>query len=176
MKIIGEKSLSSNVIIGLDVIFAIISLIDIWVFSVILKVVVHISMNENIQSNVTDLVFFATLLITGIIALLVIYQLIKIFKNLKKNILFCNDNLVSLKKITIKCFILSVLYLALAIIGYTFLLKLFIFSSSFMQINMVSHKYLKPLVYLLKLNLFSSLTINLFISVSFIFYLIPFLF
>ena len=116
MKILGEKSLSSNVIIGLDVIFAIISLIDIWVFSVILKVVVHISMNENIQSNVTDLVFFATLLITGIIALLVIYQLIKIFKNLKKNILFCNDNLVSLKKITIKCFILSVLYLALAII------------------------------------------------------------
>lgn len=116
MKIIGEKSLSSNVIMGLNAIFAIISLIDIWVFSVILKVVVHISMNENIQSNVTDLVFFATLLITGIIALLVIYQLIKIFKNLKKNILFCNDNLVSLKKITIKCFILSVLYLALAII------------------------------------------------------------
>ena len=102
MKIIGEKSLSSNVIMGLNAIFAIISLIDIWVFSVILKVVVHISMNENIQSNVTDLVFFATLLITGIIALLVIYQLIKIFKNLKKNILFCNDNLVSLKKITIK--------------------------------------------------------------------------
>ena len=116
MKIIGEKGLSSNVIMGLNAIFAIISLIDIWVFSVILKVVVHISMNENIQSNVTDLVFFATLLITGIIALLVIYQLIKIFKNLKKNILFCNDNLVSLKKITIKCFILSVLYLALAII------------------------------------------------------------
>ena len=106
MKILGEKSLSSNVIIGLDVIFAIISLIDIWVFSVILKVVVHISMNENIQSNITDLVFF------------VIYQFLKIFKNLKDNVLFSEENLIRLSKIAINCFILSALYLVLAIIVF----------------------------------------------------------
>ena len=118
MKILGEKSLSSNVIIGLDVIFAIISLIDIWVFSVILKVVVHISMNENIQSNVTDLVFFVILLMTGIIALFVIYQFLKIFKNLKDNVLFSEENLIRLSKIAINCFILSILYLVLAIIVF----------------------------------------------------------
>ena len=118
MKILGEKSLSSNVIIGLDVIFAIISLIDIWVFSVILKIVVHISMNENIQSNVTDLVFFVILLMTGIIALFVIYQFLKIFKNLKDNVLFSEENLIRLSKIAINCFILSILYLVLAIIVF----------------------------------------------------------
>lgn len=118
MKILGKKSLSSNVIIGLDVIFAIISLIDIWVFSVILKVVVHISMNENIQSNVTDLVFFVILLMTGIIALFVIYQFFKIFKNLKDNVLFSEENLIRLNKIGINCFILSALYLVLAIIVF----------------------------------------------------------
>lgn len=118
MKILGKKSLSSNVIIGLDVIFAIISLIDIWVFSVILKVVVHISMNENIQSNVTDLVFFVILLMTGIIALFVIYQFLKIFKNLKDNVLFSEENLIRLSKIAINCFILSILYLVLAIIVF----------------------------------------------------------
>ena len=118
MKILGKKSLSSNVIIGLDVIFAIISLIDIWVFSVILKIVVHISMNENIQSNVTDLVFFVILLMTGIIALFVIYQFLKIFKNLKDNVLFSEENLIRLSKIAINCFILSILYLVLAIIVF----------------------------------------------------------
>lgn len=118
MKILGEKSLSSNVIIGLDVIFAIISLIDIWVFSVILKIVVHISMNENIQSNVTDLVFFVILLMTGIIALFVIYQFLKIFKNLKDNVMFSEENLIRLSKIAINCFILSILYLVLAIIVF----------------------------------------------------------
>jgi len=118
MKILGKKSLSSNVIIGLDVIFAIISLIDIWVFSVILKIVVHISMNENIQSNVTDLVFFVILLMTGIIALFVIYQFLKIFKNLKDNVMFSEENLIRLSKIAINCFILSILYLVLAIIVF----------------------------------------------------------
>lgn len=118
MKILGEKSLSSSVIIGLDVIFAIISLIDFWVFSVILKVAVHISMNENIQSNVTDLVCFVILLMTGIIALFIIYQFLKIFKNLKDNVLFSEDNLIRLSKIAINCFILSALYLVLAIIVF----------------------------------------------------------
>ena len=75
-------------------------------------------MNENIQSNITDLVFFVILLMTGIIALFVIYQFLKIFKNLKDNVLFSEENLIRLSKIAINCFILSALYLVLAIIVF----------------------------------------------------------
>ena len=115
MKILGEKSLSSKVIIGLEILFAIISLIDIVVLSIIIKVVSHIVMNENIQSNIFDLMFFILTIITGIIALFIIYQFIKICKNLKSNILFSEDNAKRLNTVSSSCFIISVLYLIIAI-------------------------------------------------------------
>ncbi len=84
MKILGEKSLSSKVIIGLNILFTAISIIDAVVLSIIAKIVTHIVMGEEIQNNISDLVFFIMLISTGIIALFIIYQFIKIFKNLKK--------------------------------------------------------------------------------------------
>ena len=91
MKILGEKSLSSKVIVGLNILFTTISIVDIVVLSIIIKIVNHITMEEDIQNNVSDLVFFNMIISTGIIALFIIYQFIKIFKNLKRDILFCED-------------------------------------------------------------------------------------
>lgn len=88
MKILGEKSLASKVIIGLNILFTAISIIDAVVLSIIAKIVTHIVMGEEIQNNISDLVFFIMLISTGIIALFIIYQFIKIFKNLKKEVLY----------------------------------------------------------------------------------------
>ena len=115
MKILGEKSLSSKVIIGLNILFTIISFIDILVLSIIIKTLSHIFMNENIQINMFDLMFFIIVIITGIVALVIIYQFIKIFQNLKNNILFCYDNSKRLNIVSNSCFILSSLYLIILI-------------------------------------------------------------
>lgn len=115
MKILGEKSLSSKVIVGLNILFTIISFIDIFVLSIIIKTLSHIFMNENIQNNMFDLMFFIIVIITGIVALVIIYQFIKIFQNLKNSILFCYDNSKRLNIVSNSCFILSSLYLIILI-------------------------------------------------------------
>ena len=116
MKILGEKSLSSKVIIGLKILFTIISLMNVVVISIIIKVVQHIAMREEIQSSIISLIFYLMVIITGIIALFIIYQFIKIFKNLKSNILFCENNAKSLNAISNSCFIISFIYLINAIL------------------------------------------------------------
>ena len=101
MKVLGKKSLSSKVTIGLVILFTLISIIDIWVLGMIMKVGIHIINGENIQNNVFDFTLFITIIITGIIALLIIYEFIKIFKNLQDNILFSLNNSKSLGIISI---------------------------------------------------------------------------
>lgn len=115
MKILGEKSLSSKVIVGLNILFTAISIVDIVVLSIIIKIVTHITIEEDIQNNISDLVFFIMIISTGIIALFIIYQFIKIFKNLKRDILFCEDNVKSLNIVSYSCFVISALYLVIAI-------------------------------------------------------------
>ena len=115
MKILGEKSLSSKVVVGLNILFTAISIVDIVVLSIIIKIVTHITMGEDIQNNISDLVFFIMIISTGIIALFIIYQFIKIFKNLKRDILFCEDNAKSLNIVSYSCFVISALYLVIAI-------------------------------------------------------------
>lgn len=124
MKILGEKSLSSKVIIGLHILFTIISLIDIWVLSIIIKVVGYIVMDKNIQNNIFDFTFFIMIIMTGIIALFIIYQFIKVFKNLKSNILFCEDNAKRLNIVSSSCFIISILYLIIAIFIFSIMSRL----------------------------------------------------
>ena len=79
MKILGEKSLSSRVIVGLNILFTAISAIDILVLGIIAKVIMHITSGENVQNNIGDLTLFSMIIATGIIALFIIYQFIKIF-------------------------------------------------------------------------------------------------
>lgn len=124
MKILGEKSLSSKVIVGLNILFTTISIVDIVVLSIIIKIVNHITMGEDIQNNVSDLVFFIMIISTGIIALFIIYQFIKIFKNLKRDILFCEDNVKSLNIVSYSCFVISALYLVIAIFIFSIMKNL----------------------------------------------------
>lgn len=146
MRILGEKSLSSKVIVGLNILFTIISLIDIIVLSIIIKIIVHIVMKENIQNNTADLTIFSMIISTGIIALFVIYQFIKIFKNLKNNILFCENNAKRLNIISNSCFIISAIYLIITILIFLiisnlmgeFIYYIFAFSIMFMVIFAVS--------------------------------------
>ena len=124
MKILGEKSLSSKVIVGLNILFTVISIVDIVVLSIIIKIVTHITIGEDIQNNISDLVFFIMIISTGIIALFIIYQFIKIFKNLKRDILFCEDNAKSLNIVSYSCFVISALYLVIAIFIFSIMKNL----------------------------------------------------
>lgn len=124
MKILGEKSLSSKVIVGLNILFTAISIVDIAVLSIIIKIITHITMGEDIQNNISDLVFFIMIISTGIIALFIIYQFIKIFKNLKRDILFCEDNAKSLNIVSYSCFVISALYLVIAIFIFSIMKNL----------------------------------------------------
>ena len=116
MKILGEKSLSSKVIIGLNILFAIISFIDVFVLTLIAKSIRDVIINVNLQENTFNLNLFSMIIVTGIIALFIIYQFIKIFENLKRNIIFSTDNSKRLNKISISCFIISAIYLIISIL------------------------------------------------------------
>ena len=116
MKILGEKSLSSKVIIGLNILFAIISFIDVFVLTLIAKSIRDVIMNVNLQENTFNLNLFSMIIVTGIIALFIIYQFIKIFENLKRNILFSTDNSKRLNTISKSCFIISAIYLIISIL------------------------------------------------------------
>ena len=116
MKILGEKSLSSKVIIGLNILFAIISFIDVFVLTLIAKSIRDVIMNVNLQENTFNLNLFSMIIVTGIIALFIIYQFIKIFENLKRNILFSTDNSKRLNTIGKSCFIISAIYLVISIL------------------------------------------------------------
>ena len=124
MKILGEKSLSSKVIVGLNILFTAISIVDIVVLSIIIKIVTHITSGEDIQNNISDLLFFIMIISTGIIALFIIYQFIKIFKNLKRDILFCEDNVKSLNIVSYSCFVISALYLVIVIFIFSIMRNL----------------------------------------------------
>lgn len=146
MKILGEKSLSSKVVLGLDVLFIIISFIDVIVLGTLMKVIRNIIVEKNVQNNVSDLTFFIMLIITGIIALYIIYQFIKIFINLKNNILFSIDNAKRLNIVSNSCFIISIVYLIMATLMFfmldtligEFIHYIFVFSMTLMVIFAVS--------------------------------------
>ena len=146
MKILGEKSLSSKVVLGLYGLFIIISFIDVIVLGTLMKVIRNIIIEKYILKNVSELTFFTMLINTGIIALYIIYQFIKIFINLKNNILFSIDNVKRLNIVSNSCFIISSVYLMLATLMFfmldtligEFIHYIFVFSITLMVIFVVS--------------------------------------
>ena len=76
MKILGEKSLSSKVIVGLKGLFTIISIVDLLVIETIVKVIIELIGMENVEKSVASLILFIMIITTGIIALFIIYQFI----------------------------------------------------------------------------------------------------
>ena len=71
MKILGEKSLSSKVIVGLKVLFTIISIVDLLVIETIVKVIIELIGMENVEKSVASLILFIMIITTGIIALFI---------------------------------------------------------------------------------------------------------
>ena len=125
MKILGEKSLSSKVIVGLKVLFTIISIVDLLVIETIVKVITEIVGMENVEKSVASLILFIMIITTGIIALFIIYQFIKIFQHLKDNELFCEDNVKRLSIISIYCFVISTIYFITAVFAIATIIKYF---------------------------------------------------
>ena len=125
MKILGEKSLSSKVIVGLKVLFAIISIVDLLVIETIVKTVVELVGMENVEKSVASLILFIMIITTGIIALFIIYQFIKIFQHLKGTELFCEDNVKRLNTVSINCFVLSTIYFITAVFVIATITKYF---------------------------------------------------
>ena len=64
--------------------FTIISLVDLLVIETIIKSIVELVGMENIEKSVSSLILFIMIIATGIIALFIIYQFIKIFQHLKR--------------------------------------------------------------------------------------------
>ena len=123
MKILGEKSLSSKVIVGLKILFAVISILTLIVLSIIAKIIRHITMQESLLSNIFDLSFYIVIMITGLIALLIVYQFIKIFKNLKNNTIFSQSNVKSLNVISNNCFAIAICYFIIVLFAICIIIK-----------------------------------------------------
>ena len=115
MKILGERSLTSKVRSDLIILFIIISIIDIFVMGIIVKTFGNIIQEYDTRTNIFNFILFTIIIITGIIALFIIYNFIKIFENLKYNELFSENNSKRLNIISNNCFILSVFYLIIGI-------------------------------------------------------------
>lgn len=115
MKILGERSLTSKVRSDLIILFIILSIIDIFVMGIIVKTFGNIIQEYDTRTNIFNFILFTIIIITGIIALFIIYNFIKIFENLKYNELFSENNSKRLNIISNNCFILSVFYLIIGI-------------------------------------------------------------
>ena len=129
MKISGEKSLSSKVENGLKVLFLVITLLDIVTLGVsgvaIFSEFNSFSVRENYLTRIVlEAIISVVLLSTGIVALFIIHQFIKIFKNLKENKLFEKGNAKCLNKICTMSIVIGSLYL-ICLIGVCLLLEYF---------------------------------------------------
>ena len=135
MKVLGEKSLSSKVIIGLKILFGIISLLTFLVLIIFFKYI------KDVNS-----IFLLTVFLTGLTALYITYKFIQIFINLKNNVLFSETNVYYLNSISNSCFIISLLYLINTItilclkiyLNYEYIYYILFFSIIFMIVFVVS--------------------------------------
>lgn len=116
MKILGENSLSSKTENGLRILFLIITILVIIVFS-ITSVMIFSELNSySIRENylfkiILEGIIGFVFITTGIVALFIINQFIKIFTNLKENRLFEKDNTKYLNNVSKLSIIIGILYL-----------------------------------------------------------------
>ena len=127
MKILGEKSLSSKVEKGLKILFFIITLLDIITLT-FTSITLFSEFNSSSMRNnyLSKIVLEGTIscifIARGIVALFIIYQFIKIFRNLKQNKLFEKKNTDYLKKVSKLSIIIGFLYLT-CLIGISIFLR-----------------------------------------------------
>lgn len=126
MRILGENSLSSKTENGLRILFLVITVLVIVVLSVtsviIFSEINSCSIRENymfktILEGIVGFVFITT----GIVALFIINQFIKIFTNLKENKLFEKENSKYLSNVSKLSIIIGILYL-ICLIGISIII------------------------------------------------------
>lgn len=115
MKITGKNSLSNFIEICLKIIFVLGILIYI-TLPILLKI--YINIFNPILNYVAALVILYT---SGIPAIIIVYEFIKVFGTLKKDNPFIMENVKSLKIISICSLIISIIY----IIGMFFIISVF---------------------------------------------------
>jgi len=150
MKILGENSLSSKVEGCLKILFCIITLLDVAVL-IICSITLFseynsVSMLENHLSRIILMTIISLVfLLTGIVALFIIHQFIKIFKNLKKNELFEKENIKYLNKISKSSIIIGILYL-FALIGVSIIL------GNYVSFDLLSDILIKVLIFVFSIT------------------------
>ena len=127
MKILGEKSLSSKVEKGLNILFFVITLLDIIVLGVAGITLFSEFNSSTMRDNylfkiVLEAVISFIFIATGIVALFIIYQFIKIFTNLKESKLFEKKNTNYLNKVSSLSIIIGFLYL-ICLVGISIFLR-----------------------------------------------------
>ena len=107
MKVLGNKSLSSVMEFGLQVVF---------VLGIAIIVFLPLCLKWYLNLfNIDQSLFPAMLVIlytSGIIALFIIYKFILMFKTLKLNTPFVKENVANLKHISYSCLIIAIIYFA----------------------------------------------------------------
>lgn len=145
MKILGKKSLSSKVENGLKVLFCVITLLDIIVVATYI-ITLFLSHNKSLMTEnyllevVLITIISMVFLSTGIVALFIIYEFIKIFRNLKENQIFEKNNIKYLNKVSILSIIMGILYLV-CLIGVSSIL------SKYLSFDLLSNILIKVLIF-----------------------------
>lgn len=145
MKILGKKSLSSKVENGLKVLFCVITLLDIIVVATYI-ITLFLSHNKSLMTEnyllevVLITIISMVFLSTGIVALFIIYEFIKIFRNLKENQIFEKNNIKYLNKVSILSIIMGILYLVCLIGVSSFL-------SKYLSFDLLSNILIKVLIF-----------------------------
>lgn len=147
MKILGEKSLSSKVELGLEILFLVIALVTIGGFLFCSAVLFLDFSSSDVRAQyLTRLILLsiisAVVIITGIVALFIIYQFIKIFKNLKENKVFEKENLTYLEKISKLSMIIGTLYFII-LVGVSIVLN------NFSEFGFLSNTLIKMVILIL---------------------------
>ncbi|MCI9366396.1 MAG: DUF2975 domain-containing protein [Clostridia bacterium] len=116
MKILGEKSLSSKVEKALKAVFLIIALIEFIAFlfscfTLYFEYNSYTMLKYYFPKVILITILIIVLLLTGIVALFIIYQFIKTFENLKKGKIFEKENIKYLDIVSKLSIIIGALYL-----------------------------------------------------------------
>ena len=152
MKILGENSLSSKTEKGLKILFGIIAILDIFAVGIasvtLFSEFSSFSMRENyLLKLVLETVISFVFIMTGIVALFIIYQFIKIFRNLRENKLFEKENLKYLNRISVFSLIIGVLY-SICLLGIS------IFLQNYNSFEILSNVLIKILILVFALAFF----------------------
>lgn len=149
MKILGKKSLASKVEIGLKVIFIIILGLTLGTLVVgSTSLFLEYSSSNMIQNHLYRLIIITIILVvillTGLVALFIIYQFITIFRNLKEEKLFEKENTEHISKIANLSLIIGSLYI-IVLIGIAIMLE------HYVTVELLSNIVIKILIFILSI-------------------------